>query len=328
MSSREEIFDSSDVFSVLPGTEISRVIPSIHNLITLNSLLSTMNETDSTLWMSEAFSSLQGEGGTVRGSCFGKRQIFLRLAGCNLANGAFGSEGCRWCDSPGAKSFRPKTFECETAPGTQEMVEHRNPFSGEGVADLVEKLTTPDLHSLSFTGGEPTCQLDSLLAVAKALTRRFNPIPLYLETNGSILPSQDSLDLLGTYFSYCCVDLKDRSAGATSDSRWKALVETELAFIDALASRGVEVFAKLVVTSHTNLEDVRWIGKNLFEITSKDGQPVGLAIQPVTPVETDQEWDLGVSLSHLNEIFYTAARFLPPEGLTLSIQAHKCLNLL
>jgi len=32
----------------------------------------------------EIFSSYQGEGGVVRGSCFGRRQIFIRFAGCNL----------------------------------------------------------------------------------------------------------------------------------------------------------------------------------------------------------------------------------------------------
>ncbi len=62
-------------------------------------------------YLSELFSSIQGEGGTVRGSCFGKRQIFIRFAGCNLANRAFNSSGCFWCDSPTAQSLTPENLD-------------------------------------------------------------------------------------------------------------------------------------------------------------------------------------------------------------------------
>ncbi len=41
--------------------------------------------------MAEVFNSWQGEGGSVEGSAFGRRQIFVRFAGCDLH--------CLWCDS-------------------------------------------------------------------------------------------------------------------------------------------------------------------------------------------------------------------------------------
>ncbi len=41
--------------------------------------------------MAEVFNSWQGEGGSVEGSAFGRRQIFARFAGCDLY--------CAWCDS-------------------------------------------------------------------------------------------------------------------------------------------------------------------------------------------------------------------------------------
>lgn len=59
-----------------------------------------MPKSDKNGYFSEVFSSIQGEGGLVRGSCFGKRQIFVRFSGCNLSDGGFGSRGCFWCDSP------------------------------------------------------------------------------------------------------------------------------------------------------------------------------------------------------------------------------------
>ena len=67
-----------------------------------------MTDLSSKAFLSEIFSSIQGEGGTLRGSCFGKRQIFIRFAGCNLAKGAYDTNGCFWCDSTLAQSFQPK----------------------------------------------------------------------------------------------------------------------------------------------------------------------------------------------------------------------------
>ena len=81
-----------------------------------------MFEKDSEGYLSEVFSSIQGEGGTVRGSCFGKRQIFVRFSGCNLAEGALGLTGCFWCDSPRAQKLKARRFEYEESPGSQKLL--------------------------------------------------------------------------------------------------------------------------------------------------------------------------------------------------------------
>ena len=109
---------------------------------------------------------------------------------------------------------------------------------------------------------------------------------------------------------------------------WKSLVITELDFIRNMVKYGTETFAKLVVTSETQLQDIRWISKELSKITYADGQVVGLAIQPVYLESKELKDNYSISTSHLNNIFYTAAEFLPSESLTLSIQAHKYLKLL
>ena len=67
-----------------------------------------MTENSTGGYLFEIFSSIQGEGGTVRGSCFGKRQVFIRFAGCNLANQGFNTSGCFWCDSRTSQNLKPE----------------------------------------------------------------------------------------------------------------------------------------------------------------------------------------------------------------------------
>ena len=69
-------------------------------------------------FITEIFSSIQGEGGIVRGSCFGKRQIFIRFSGCNISDGLYGTSGCFWCDSINAQKSQPPKAKFEESPGS------------------------------------------------------------------------------------------------------------------------------------------------------------------------------------------------------------------
>ena len=122
-----------------------------------------MSGLDSEGYISEIFSSIQGEGGSVEGSCFGKRQIFVRFSGCNLIEKKFGSEGCFWCDSPQARLKMPEKFQFEEIPGSQELLSEKNPVKISRIIDIIKRLITPGLHSISFTGGEPLYQIDLIL---------------------------------------------------------------------------------------------------------------------------------------------------------------------
>ncbi|MBA7653971.1 7-carboxy-7-deazaguanine synthase [subsurface metagenome] len=287
-----------------------------------------MFEKDSEGYLSEVFSSIQGEGGTVRGSCFGKRQIFLRFSGCNLAEGNTGYIGCFWCDSLNAQELKTQYFKYEENPGSQKLINSNNPVGIAEIIRIIKKLITRDLHSISFTGGEPLYQLDFILNLSKALKGTRIEYPLYLETNGTIILDNSQLKQIATSFKYCCCDIKDLSSKVALPDPWKSLVITELDFIRNMVKYGTETFAKLVVTSETQLQDIRWISKELSKITYADGQVVGLAIQPVYLESKELKDNYSISTSHLNNIFYTAAEFLPSESLTLSIQAHKYLKLL
>ncbi|MHA1150793.1 MAG: 7-carboxy-7-deazaguanine synthase QueE [Promethearchaeota archaeon] len=281
-----------------------------------------------TVYIAEIFSSIQGEGGTVRGSCFGKRQIFVRFAGCNLASSAFGSEGCFWCDTPGSQDFNLKKFEYEIQPGTKAIKFGFNPVSPKKILEIIKKLVTPDLHSISFTGGEPLCYLDFIIKLAKVIKLEGLNYPLYLETNGSILPNEKQSEAIKSLFSYCCCDIKDRSSLATSPDKWKSLVEKELTFIEQMILLNIDVFAKLVVTSKTLIEDIRWIAQGLSKVIYPEGDTVGLAIQPVYLRNKENHKRYTISITHLNEIFYNVAKYISPNNMSLSIQIHKFLNIL
>ena len=287
-----------------------------------------MFEKDSEGYLSEVFSSIQGEGGTVRGSCFGKRQIFVRFSGCNLAEGDFGYIGCIWCDSPCAQKLKSLKFKYEENPGSQKLKSSNNPVGIAEIVGIIKELITNDLHSISFTGGEPLYQLEFVLNLSKTLKDENIEYPLYLETNGTIILEKSQMKQLATYFKYCCCDIKDMSSKVASPDRWKSLVITELGFIRKMVKFGIETFAKLVVTSETQLQDIRWISNKLSNIIYNDGKVVGLAIQPAYLESKELKDKYSISTAHLNNIFYTAAEFLPPESLTLSIQAHKYLKLL
>jgi len=99
--------------------------------------------------ISEIFLSIQGEGLYV-----GERQIFVRLAGCNME--------CGYCDTR-ILSFRE--YEPQTLLGEL-------------------KCYSNNYHCVSFTGGEPLAQKDFLKEVM-ALTRRAG-FSNYLETNGTL----------------------------------------------------------------------------------------------------------------------------------------------
>ncbi|TXT62048.1 MAG: putative 7-carboxy-7-deazaguanine synthase [Promethearchaeota archaeon] len=287
-----------------------------------------MNYESSVGYLLEVFSSFQGEGGTVRGSCFGKKQIFIRFAGCNIAHKQFGTSGCFFCDTPEAQSFEAKKYQYEKTPSTQIFSSGSNPIEKKHLLRIVNSLISTDLHSISFTGGEPLCQLSFLLDGATALKKNKIIYPLYLETNGSILPNESQLSSMSNLFTYCCCDLKDKSSYAAEKTQWKKLVQTELTFIKTMISINILTFAKLVVTSETKVHDIEWLAQKLSKIRYSDGYTVGLAIQPVYLTQQKRVKKYSVSHEQLNRIFSAAAQFLPLESLTLSIQAHKFLDLL
>jgi len=249
--------------------------------------------------MAEVFNSWQGEGGSVEGSAFGRRQIFVRFAGCDL--------NCIWCDSREyIDASRVSKWRYEVEPFTGRFEYRPNPAELEDVVDAVLRLDTGDVHSISYTGGEPTLQVRPL----KTLMERMKSLGFdnFLETHGGL---PELIREVAPLTDYASVDIKDETAKATDD--WRSLVLREVESIRILKEAGAKVYAKLVVTSETKVENVRWYAELL-----KGFAP--LAIQPREPID--------ISQTKLIELYREAALILGQKNVGLSFQVHKYLNVL
>lgn len=251
------------------------------------------------LVMAEVFNSWQGEGGSVEGSAFGRRQIFVRFAGCDLH--------CIWCDSKGyIDASKVSLWRYEVEPFTGRFEYRPNPAPLNEVIDAVLRLDTGDVHSISYTGGEPTLQVKALRAMMEKM--RELGFDNFLETHGG-LPTL--IKEVAHLVDYASVDIKDETAGATED--WRGLVLREVESVKLLKEAGAKVYAKLVVTSETKTENVRWYAELLRGLAP-------LVIQPREPIE--------ISQGRLMELYREAALILGRRNVGLSFQVHKYLNVL
>ena len=223
----------------------------------------------------EVFSSIQGEGLLV-----GCRQIFIRFAGCNL--------NCRYCDTP----------------------ESRNPQMGEptSIQDLksrIEELETPDLHSISLTGGEPLLYADFIKNLLHVTDYKS-----LLETNGS-LPGE--IKKIAHLVDYASVDIKLPEHVGT----WE-IIEKEIKSINILIKRGVNTYLKVVVLPTTLPSHIGRIAQKLQnEISEPYRTPI--VIQPSSPL------DYWIGSAHrLLKISEEVGRHFK---VRLIPQVHKILNL-
>ena len=137
----------------------------------------------------EMFSSIQGEG-----TWLGRRQVFIRFAGCNRA--------CAYCDTP----VEPADYcRVEKFPGLGDFEKIPNPVSLAEIKTILTRWleTVPGAHhSLSLTGGEPLLHwrlLREWLPDLRSL------LPIYLETNGTL---PQALSKLLPWIDYVAMDIK------------------------------------------------------------------------------------------------------------------------
>ena len=201
----------------------------------------------------EIFSSIQGEGLYV-----GCRQVFVRLAGCNIS--------CRYCDT--RESFAtPELSRIETKAGSRLFQTAPNPFSLSALISNVEDLCCSPHHSISLTGGEPLLQPEAVIALSSAHT---NNARIYLETNGTL---PDALRAVIGSVDIISMDFKLPSAMAGNNC-WQAH-ET---FLQVASQR--EVFVKIVLSGETTQAELE---RSIALIASIDRE-IPLILQPVTPI--------------------------------------------
>ena len=164
--------------------------------------------------INEIFSSIQGEG-----IYFGRKQVLVRLSGCNLA--------CGYCDTE-FESFQEYDSE-----------------------SLLKKIQSygPDFSCVSFTGGEPLGQKDFLKELIRLVKE--NGYQTYLETNGTM---PDALNEVIDAVDIVAMDIKLPSSSGFADDCWKQhydflnIAKAKDVFVKAVvgARTSIEDFLKML----------------------------------------------------------------------------------
>ncbi|MFH1820941.1 MAG: 7-carboxy-7-deazaguanine synthase QueE [Methanobacteriota archaeon] len=211
-------------------------------------------------YVGQIFNSIQGEGLYV-----GRRQVFVRFAGCSL--------DCQYCDSEEFRQFQPPACEVETKPSSMKIEKVRNPMTHSKVIGHVKRLATPDTHSVSLTGGEPLNAGEFLSDVAKGCKRA--GLATYLETNGA---SSKAMRGIVRHIDIAAIDIKLPEHLAVPKRSWPSLLAEELSCIELSLESGVKTFVKIVLLPSTPEKTMTRVCKELKKIGE-----VPLVLQPVTP---------------------------------------------
>lgn len=239
----------------------------------------------------EVFSSIQGEGILV-----GCRQIFVRMALCNLS--------CDYCDTPFAP---PAGCRIEDAPGSGNFRSIANPVALETLYNILadwERQAPGIHHSISLTGGEPLVQGDVLSEWLPVLRKL---LPLHLETNGTL---PEALAALLPHLDSISMDIKLSSVTGVAVP-W----EEHRAFLSLARNRECQV--KVVVGEETPAEEVETAARLVHEVAPE----VPLILQPLT-----REEGMAISSPALLDLQTRAARMHP--RVRVIPQTHRFIGLL
>ena len=224
----------------------------------------------------EIFSSFQGEGVLI-----GQRQIFVRFAGCNL--------NCSYCDT---KNSISKNDGILMTPAQ--------------VVSKIESILTPDCHTISFTGGEPSLYPEFINEVSK-LTN----LDIMLETNGTLPENIDSIDNLDIVS--LDIKLKEQFNGDFEED----IFLNEIKSLNLLIEKSINVYCKLVILPCLKIESFEEVIKKIDdEIIYKND--LQFIIQPSSPLS---DWE-GISNS-LFEFSEVAGKYFKVSTIP---QIHKILQ--
>ncbi|MBD3878821.1 MAG: 7-carboxy-7-deazaguanine synthase QueE [Quinella sp. 1Q5] len=234
----------------------------------------------------EIFSSVQGEGKYI-----GCRQVFVRLADCNLH--------CDYCDT----DFKRADFcKIETAAGSMTFRDVKNPLTAAQVAEIIKSFCAEvPTQAVSFTGGEPLIHWQFVRDVAEAI--KILGVKIFLETNGTL-----SDELLRTFDAVDIISM-DIKLGQN-------LLSLHEKFLHV--AKGKDLYVKVVVTGETMLEEFL----SAVEMVAGVDENILLIVQPVTPVKNVRMVSAAKILS------LQAAALSKIKNVRVIPQAHKLISIL
>lgn len=243
--------------------------------------------------LSELFVSFQGEGLHA-----GRRQLFVRFAGCPLR--------CRYCDTP--ESLVPVPSCRILGPDGERR--RANPLDVEALAGEIAALVAaaPPLHAIAVTGGEPLAQTEVLVAW---LESRPPDLPVLLETAG-ILPARLARVLPHT--AIVSLDLKCPS-NTGERARW----DEHEACLAAAVGAGRDVYVKMPVDEATEPAEVERGARLVAAVDPR----VPLFLTPLTPPVGAT---LTIAATTLEALHALASRHHP--DVRVLPQLHKVLGIL
>ena len=236
------------------------------------------------------------------GPLFGSRQIMVRFQGCPL--------NCVYCNAPDIK--RSETCKLEATPGLRNWKPVNNPIELSELERHIKGLTTPDLHSINFTGGEPLDQLEFCIELAKAV-HKFQGI-VYLDTAGY---PYENFKKLVDYCEYVKIDIKSADAGAVVSEKFDRLVNEELESIKLSVKKQKPTIAKIVIMETT---DKKWF-ENVLSQLKVEVNSVTFFNLTLTPVSPTEEIKNSPSLRKLFEFSEIASKYVPADFIQVTPQA-------
>ena len=201
-------------------------------------------------YITEVFVSFQGEGLHV-----GRRQLFIRFAGCNLR--------CRYCDTPGSLE-RVGAYQVHDANGA--VRRGSNPVTVEELVQLASAIIADfgQVDGVALTGGEPLLQSDFIV---RLLGDPRIPRPRLLETNGmlperlaEVLPELDAVSM----------DIK-----IASNTGEPAFWDEHERFLTL--ARG-KAYVKILVDDETRIDEIARAGR----LVARCAPETPVYLQPIT----------------------------------------------
>ncbi|KZX17645.1 7-carboxy-7-deazaguanine synthase [Methanobrevibacter cuticularis] len=225
----------------------------------------------------EIFSSFQGEGILI-----GRRQIFIRFAGCNLS--------CKYCD----------TIESQSVTSGTEL-------SVEETIKKVKALETSDLHSISFTGGEPLLYVDFINEFMDKTDYNF-----LLETNGTLPDFLSKINQI----DYVSLDIK-LPEHFDNEMEYE-IFEDEIKSLKLLIEHNINIYCKVVVLPSTESKTIKMILERLKDEIPKNSN-IPIVIQPSSPIN---KWKI-----HTKKLFEFSEIIGDYLDVLMIPQVHKILDI-